>query len=204
MEWEFCRYDVLNDLSGQGMEQNLFINVSDVSGNYDNPFNILENVSNIIDNITIGLDIIKEYSHDFENKLSLNTQDKDDIYFYKGMIVGAYNYHKKSFDIKIKKINYDMNKLLQNHLFVNKGIPVIFDKLDKKTCLLFKESFENVRERTNEESNTRTKPIWIKDNQLEELQNLTNELVRIFKYHYEINLFFLESILREIQFYNIN
>ena len=37
--------------------------------NDDNPFNILENVSNIIDNITIGLDIIKEYSHDFENKL---------------------------------------------------------------------------------------------------------------------------------------
>ena len=57
------------------MEQNLFINVSDVSGNYDNPFNILENVSNIIDNITIGLDIIKEYSHDFENKLYKKIQE---------------------------------------------------------------------------------------------------------------------------------
>ena len=41
MEWEFCRIDVLNDLSGQGLILDIFIDKTDVSGNYNNPFNIL-------------------------------------------------------------------------------------------------------------------------------------------------------------------
>ena len=28
MEWEFCRFDILNDLSGQGLMQDIFIQIA--------------------------------------------------------------------------------------------------------------------------------------------------------------------------------
>ena len=47
------------------------------------------------------------------------------------------------------------------------------------------------------------KPIWIKNNQLEQLQNLKEEMNRIFMYHYETNKYFLESLVREVIFFNV-
>ena len=95
-------------------------------------------------------------------------------------------------------------KFLKNSVFKNKGTPLKVINIDRKTIILFEESFNKIRSSISEESSKKNKPIWIKDNHLERLENLTNEMIRIFKYHYEISLFFLESILREIQFYNIN
>ena len=204
MEWEFCRFDILNDLSGQGMEQDVFVDISDIPGNYSNPFNILYKTSDIINNSNIGLDIIKDFSENFKNKLDLEVQDADDIYFYTGMIQDSYDFHKQSFKVKQIKLEFDLNSLLSNHLYEKKGNVMKIITLDKKTCTLFEESFKKVKAITEEESRKKTKPLWIKDNHLEQLENLTNDMVRIFKYHYEINLFYMESILREIQFYNIN
>ena len=111
MEWEFCRFDILNDLSGQGMEQDVFIDISDIPGNYSNPFNILYKTSDIINNSNIGLDIIKDFSENFKNKLDLEVQDADDIYFYTGMIQDSYDFHKKSFKVKQIKLHFDLNSL---------------------------------------------------------------------------------------------
>ena len=120
MEWEFCRFDILNDLSGQGMEQDIFVDITDTSGNYTNPFNILYKTSDIINNSNIGLEIIKDFSENFKNKLDLEIQDEDDIFFYTGMIVDSYNFHKKSFQIKQIKLYFDLNSLLSNHLYEKK------------------------------------------------------------------------------------
>ena len=81
MEWEFCRYDVLNDLSGQGLVQDVFVDLTDSSGIYNNPFSILFKTSDIISNTNNGLSIMREYADVFENKLDLDCQEKDDIYF---------------------------------------------------------------------------------------------------------------------------
>lgn len=204
MEWEFCRIDVLNDLSGQGLILDIFIDKTDVSSNYNNPFNILYKMGDILNNTEIGISILREYADVFEKKLDLDCQDKDDIYFYRGMIEDSYKYHSKSYEIKKKKSIFDLNELLKNSVFKNKGTPLKVINIDRKTIILFEESFNKIRSSISEESSKKNKPIWIKDNHLERLENLTNEMIRIFKYHYEISLFFLESILREIQFYNIN
>ncbi len=204
MEWEFCRYDVLNDLSGQGLVQDVFVDLTDSSGIYNNPFSILFKTSDIISNTNNGLSIMREYADVFENKLDLDCQEKDDIYFYKGMIEDSYRYHIKSFDIKKKKAIFDLNEILENSIFKKKGTPLKVVTIDKKTIVLFEESFNKIRKHITDESKNKSKPVWIKDNHLERLENLTNEMIRIFKYHYEISLFFLESVLREIQFYNIN
>jgi len=204
MEWEFCRYDILNDLSGQGLMQDIFIDTTDVSNNYRNPFAVLHKMGDIVYNTDLSLSIMREYADVFENKLNLDCQDKDDIYFYKGMIEDSYKYHFKSYSIKKKKAIFDLNEILKNSIFIKKGTPLKVINIDKKTINLFEESFNKIRDLIKEESNKKTKPIWIKDNHLERLENLTNEMIRIFKYHYEISLFFFESILREIQFYNIN
>ncbi len=207
MEWEFCRYDVLSDLSGLNhdykMEQDIFIDMTDVSGNFNNPFRILYKINEIVSNVNIGLSMLKEYSENFQKILDLNCQDEDDILFYSGMIEDSLKYHQKSYNIKLKKLYHDLNSILKNNLFKSKGNALKFDSIDKKNCSLFEESFNKVKEKTEQESKNLQKPIWIKDNHIEQLQNLTNELVRVFKYHFEINLFFLESILRELQFYSI-
>ena len=204
MEWEFCRFDILNDLSGQGLVQDVFLDFTDVSGNYNSPFTILLKMSDIISNTNQGLSIMREYADVFESKLELDCHEKDDIYFYKGMIEDSYNYHIKSYDIKNKKAIFDLNDILENSIFKQKGTPLKVVNIDRKTILLFEESFNKIIKQIQDESKNKSKPIWIKDNHLERLENLTNELIRIFKYHYEVSLFFLESVLREIQFYNIN
>ena len=200
MEWEFCRFDILNDLSGQGLVQDVFLDFTDVSGNYNSPFTILLKMSDIISNTNQGLSIMREYADVFESKLELDCHEKDDIYFYKGMIEDSYNYHIKSYDIKKKKAIFDLNDILENSIFKQKGTPLKVVNIDRKTILLFEESFNKIRKQIQDESKNKSKPIWIKDNHLERLENLTNELIRIFKYHYEVSLFFLESVHQKKDF----
>ena len=201
MGWEFCKFDLLNDLSGQGMNINIFI--SDNSGADQNPFNILYKVSDINNNIEVGLSLMRNYADVFETELDLNCQDKDDIYFYKGMIENSYDYHNKSFDVKKKKLIFDLNEILNNKIFKTKGNRISkIESIDNKSILSLEEIYKDYEE-INRESEKKIKPIWIKDNHFEKLDNLYLEMNRVFRYHYEIYLFFLESILREIQFYNI-
>ena len=150
MGWEFCKFDILNDLSGQGMNINIFI--SDNSGEDQNPFNILYKVSDINNNIEVGLSLMRNYADVFETELDLNCQDKDDIYFYKGMIENSYDYHNKSFDVKKKKLIFDLNEILNNKIFKKKGDRISkIESIDNKSILSLEESYKDY-EAINRES----------------------------------------------------
>ena len=52
-----------------------------------------------------------------------------------------------------------------------------------------KSKFLELKNKTENEGTVKKKPLWIKDNQLEQLENLKEEMVRIYKYHFFWNLY---------------
>ena len=175
---------------------------ADTTSYSDNPVPILLIVEKIIKNSNLCLNSLKSHSENFVSSLNINSQDCDDLAFYKGLIEGSLNYHSKLLKTKIRKIIHDLNILLSNSLF-KKSDTMKVTEFDDKCCQNIQKKFSELVSKTDQESNSKEKPIWIKNNQLEQLQNLKEEMNRIFMYHYETNKYFLESLVREVIFFNV-
>ena len=111
------------------------------------------------------------------------------------------SYHSKSFRQKSKKLFYDLNGIYSNTLFKNNTLKIT--EFDSKSCVSMEELYKKLVSKTENDRAGVSKPFWIKDNKLTLLENLKEDMVRIFTYHYNTNKYFLESLIREILFFDL-
>ena len=171
----------------------------------NDPFILLKSLIQIFERIKIKLSC---FINQYQKKLNLNEQDKDDIIFYNSIIIDCKNYYVASHLVREKKLIYDLNKLLKSF---EKSFEKSFDnsigkkvyKINFDTLYMIKKSYYQIEKKANMKNLEDNKPVWIKKDNLKQINILKKEMIKIFKYHIYINDFFLDSLENELFFFSI-
>ena len=173
--------------------------------------NLKSNIKNIDNNILQWEEIYNKYNEleilctsninsilEIKNNLKnlLGHQDKDDMIFYKSIIDNSIFYLSNS--LKIRKIKFlkDLNNIWQK-INENKHI----DELNK---IYFQSLLKDYRKLAEEIIITKKNNIilnWVKDDKIENLQDLENYFTDIMKYHLKLIESLLACIELEKNFY---
>ncbi len=163
------------------------------------PFSLLNELISLINKIKNKLSKLNELSINYETIIDTHYQDKDDLIFYKSMILDSKKFFIPSFRIRKKKIVNDINKILK--LFGFHNIRYL-NNIDSNTIKIIKDNFTQLIIEIKEGSK-KNNTKWIKDNKLKCLDTINSEMYRTFIYHINVNTHFLNSISSEVNFYSI-
>tara|TARA_B100001093_G_C26818053_1_gene1010651 strand:+ start:430 stop:1200 length:771 start_codon:yes stop_codon:yes gene_type:complete len=167
--------------------------------NSKDPFIILDDLINLINNIKTELLKLNDLTCGYENLVNSKNQDSDDLLFYKSMISDSKNFYYPSFKIRKKKLINDLNKIIK--MFNYSDVRLIHT-LDHNLVKNIKDIYIRLlQEIKNSQVNLKTK--WIKDNKNKCSETIKKELLRTFSYHLDINNHFYNSIKNEVEFYSL-
>jgi len=134
----------------------------------------------------------------YQYELELGTQDKDDLIFYKSIILDSKKYFTNAFKIREIKLIYDLNQIMK--MFNDKKLPEVFE-LNKNIITLLKTHYNKVLSNIKNNNQKSINPAWIKNNKLKFIKDIESEMNRIFLYHIDINTHFKSALIKEIKFY---
>lgn len=129
-------------------------------------------------------------------KKLLGNQKQDDLLFYKSMIDNSYFFFTNSLKIKKLKLIKDLN-----HIWSELDSKKTVDEL---TILTFQNIIKDYKRHADDinlakQNNTSLK--WVKDDRIENLQLLENEMTEILDYHLKLIQFAHSGIELEKTFY---
>ena len=162
------------------------------------PFQLLLTLYMILKEIKEKLKELTVNVGKYQYELELGTQDKDDLIFYKSIILDSKKYYTNAFRIREIKLIYDLNQIVK--MFNDRKLPEVFD-LNKNIISLLKTHYNKVSNEIENNNKKNTKPTWIKNNKLKYIENIKTEMNRIFLYHIDINSHFKSALIKEIRFY---
>jgi len=162
------------------------------------PFEILLNLYIILKEIKEKLKEMNINVGKYQYELELGTQDKDDLIFYKSIILDSKKYFTNAFKIREIKLIYDLNQIMK--MFNDKRLPEVFE-LNKNIITLLKTHYNKVLSNIKNNNQKSINPTWIKNNKLKFIKDIESEMNRIFLYHIDINTHFKSALIKEIKFY---
>jgi len=126
----------------------------------------------------------------------LGNQKKDDILFYKSLIDNSHFYLTNS--LKIRKIKFlkDLN-YIWNQIDERKSM----DELNKSNFMSLIKDYRKMAEDIMQAKKNNTILTWVKDDKVENLQDLEDEINEIMEYHMKLIEFFSSSVELEKAFY---
>lgn len=129
-------------------------------------------------------------------KKLLGNQKKDDIVFYKAIIDNTHFYLHSS--LKIRKIKFlkDLNYLL-SQIDERKQI----DEVNKSNFAALLKDYRKMAEDIAQAKKNNTILTWVKDDKVENLQDLENDFNEVMEYHIKLIEFFSSSVELEKAFY---
>jgi hypothetical protein len=143
----------------------------------------LENL-NLINNIKNNL------------KILLGKQREDDMIFYKSIIDNSQFYLTKSLRIRklkfLKDINFIWGRISENRKM---------EEVNKTNFLALLKDYQTMAEEIFRAKKNNTTLTWVKDDKVENLQDIENDFHEIMDYHLKLMEFFCCSIELEKAFY---
>ena len=132
----------------------------------------------------------------------ISKQDKDDIRFYNSILIDSKNHFTGSHIAREKKLIYDLNQLLK--LFDRSRARKVY-KINMSTLDTIKISYSKIEKdvKLYKKNLKNGKPNWIKEDKLKQANTITKEMIRTFRYHIVINVYFLQSLENELEFFGI-
>lgn len=129
-------------------------------------------------------------------KKLLGNQKKDDIVFYKAIIDNTHFYLSSS--LKIRKIKFlkDLN-YLWGQIDERKQM----DEVNKSNFTALLKDYRKMAEDISQAKKNNTILTWVKDDKVENLQDLENDFNEVMEYHIKLIDFFSSSIELEKAFY---
>lgn len=129
-------------------------------------------------------------------KKLLGNQKNDDIVFYKALIDNTYFYLSSS--LKIRKIKFlkDLNYLL-GQIDERKQI----DEVNKSNFVALLKDYRKMAEDIVQAKKNNTSLTWVKDDKVQNLQELEKDFIEVMEYHIKLIEFFSSSVELERAFY---
>jgi len=123
-------------------------------------------------------------------------QEKDDMIFYQSLINNSYFYLSKSLKIRIIKFIKDLN-LIWKRIVED----VTMDELNKNNFMALLKDYRKLAESSQPKKNANNNLIWVKDDKIENLHNIENDINDIMVYHLKLISSFLTLVEVEKNFY---
>jgi hypothetical protein len=149
---------------------------------------------------------------DYENKCILNingiaeiknnltkllgNQKKDDILFYKSLIDNSHFYLTNSLKIRKMKFLKDLN-----YIWGQIDARKTMDEVNKSNFVALLKDYRKMADDILQAKKNNTILTWVKDDKVENLQDLENEFKEIMDYHMKLIEFFSSSVELEKAFY---
>jgi len=137
--------------------------------------------------------------NEIKNNLTkiIGNQQSDDIIFYKSIIDNSYFYLTNSFKIRKNKFTKDLNYIWSQ---INQYMQM--DDINKKSFAALLRDFINKDNdiKTQKENNKKLK--WMKNNDIENIIDIVNNMSDMMKYHVNSFRWFLKFIELECNFYS--
>ena len=169
------------------------------------PFKLLLKLLIIITEVKSELRRLSVSINDYQFKLNIGNHDNDDLIFYKSIILDSKKYFFTCHKIREKKIIYDLNQIAKSFnsndssCFLNETIY----ELNKSVIKSLKKSYNKLALQVKEINANHTKPKWIKNDKFKYIEDIKIEMNRTILYHIDINSYFRDSIIQEINFFKI-
>lgn len=166
-------------------------NVEENINKWEAKFNTYLEMEN---NCNILINEINEIKNNL--KKLLGNQKKDDIVFYKSLIDNSFFYLNNS--LKIRKI-----KLMKDLDYIWKSLDntKAMDELTKTNFQSLLRDYRKIADEINNAKKNNTMLTWVKDDRIESLIEIENELNEIMEYHSKLIQFFHSSVELEKIFY---
>jgi hypothetical protein len=129
-------------------------------------------------------------------KKLLGNQKKDDIVFYKSLIDNSHFYLLSS--LKIRKIKF-LKDL--NYLWTQIDERKQMDEVNKSNFIALIKDYRKMAEDIMQAKKNNTILTWVKDDKVENLQDLENDFHEIMDYHTKLIDFFSSNVELEKAFY---
>ena len=126
----------------------------------------------------------------------LGNQKEDDIIFYKSIIDNSYFYLNSSLKIRKVKFLKDLNsiwKLIDDRKQM--------DEINKNNFSLLLKDYHKMAEDINFAKKNNTVLKWVKDDKIESLRELENDMSEIMKYHVTLMTYYKKFVDLEKSFY---
>ena len=129
-------------------------------------------------------------------KRLLGNQKKDDIIFYRAIIDNSYFYLSNS--LKIRKIKF-LKDL--NNIWIQIDERKQMDEINKSNFNSLLKDYKKMSDEVVQAKHNNTILTWVKDDKIENLQDLENTFNEIMDYHTKLIEFFSSSVELEKVFY---
>jgi len=170
-------------------------------GNED-PLILLQKLHNMFSQIKLLLKKMIEFINKYQSQINVNEQDDDDIKFYSSIIINSKNYFISSHKARERKLIFDLNSILKS-MSKNKLNKIY--KFNKSSVDIISNSLIKIKDDVDMYKNnlSSSKPKWRKDDKNKQFDTIETEMRRCFTYHISINKYFLESLIKELEFFDI-
>ena len=129
-------------------------------------------------------------------KKLLGNQKKDDILFYKSLIESSHFYLINS--LKVRKIKF-LRDL--NYIWARIDERKQMDEVNKSNFMALLKDYDKMADDINTAKKNNTILTWVKDDKVENLQDLEKDFYEIMEYHVKLIEFFSSSVELEKTFY---
>lgn len=133
-------------------------------------------------------------------KILLGHQEKDDLVFYKSLIDNSYFYLSKSLSVRKIKLLKDLNLIwtrIGERLNENKQM----EEVNKSNFIALLKDLRRLAEDVFQAKKNNTVLTWVKDDKIENLQDIENDIKEIIDYHLRLIRFFSSSVELEKAFF---
>lgn len=169
-------------------------NIDNTNNNIDNWNNLFIKYSECekkcVDNINAIGDIKKNL------KNLLGNQKNDDLMFYRSLIESSYFYLTNSLKIRKIKILKDLN-----HIWSRIDERKQMDKINENNFSALIKDYTKMIDDINTTKKNNTTLTWVKNDKIENLNDLEKDIYEILEYHLKLIEYFNLSVELEMTFY---
>lgn len=168
----------------------------------EDPLILLQQLHNMFNDIKILLKKMIEFINKYQSHININEQDDDDIKFYTSIIINSKNYFISSHKAREKKLIFDLNSILK--LMSKNKLNKIY-KFNKSSVDVISSALIKIKDDVDMYKNNLSsiKPRWRKDDKNKQFDTIETEMRRCFTYHLGINKYFYNSLIKELEFFDI-
>lgn len=176
--------------------------ISSLEFNNEDPFKIFLKIIQVFEEIK---DLLKKFScniNRYYHKLNISQQENDDLVFYRSIILDSKKYYSSCHKIREKKLIYDLNKIMS--MMETDDLSKVYE-ISKYTYNILRNSYKKLSKNVKSNNiNSNNKPHWVKNDKLKYIETINREMNRCFIYHFEVNSHYLDNLISEMKFFNID
>ena len=145
-----------------------------------------------------NIKLITEVKNNLKNLVG--HQEEDDLLFYKSLIDNSHFYITKSLRIRKIKFLKDLN-FIWSRICERIGENKQMDEISKNNFMALLKDHRKMAEDIYKAKKNNTSLTWVKDDKVENLQDLENDFSELMDYHVKLIEFFSSNIELEKIFY---